>query len=211
MKTILLVASFSFCALFGQAQTVLVQPSGANKGYGSFKEFDIRRNNAMVQIAWQTTREEGNRGFEIEKKVGDAPWMMVAYVPSLAPDGNSSKTLSYLYGDNSLIEENTQYRIKQISINGLAAYSSIQALRPYANKVTVYPNPTPDGTVNVGFGSTSTFRDVQVLDLNGQLIQQWLSLNNTSQQINNLQKGNYVVRVIDRQTGLVSSEKIIVL
>jgi hypothetical protein len=74
----------------------------------------------------------------------------------------------------------------------------------------VYPNPSPDGRINVAFGNVNSLRDVQIIDISGQLIQQWLSVNNTNQQINNLRRGNYIVRVIDRQTGTVSSEKIIV-
>jgi hypothetical protein len=62
----------------------------------------------------------------------------------------------------------------------------------------------------VAFGNVNSLRDVQIIDISGQLIQQWLSVNNTNQQINNLRRGNYIVRVIDRQTGTVSSEKIIV-
>jgi hypothetical protein len=212
MKKILFITLLCSSYIISTAQTVLTTPPTRNSQYGSFKEFEIRNNNAAAQIAWQTAREENNRGFEIQERIGNGPWIIVAYVASMAPDGNSSKTLNYLYGDNSLLKENVQYRIRQIDINGHSFYSSIQALNQLnaINKIVVYPNPSPDGTVNVVLGNANSFKDVQVMDINGQLIQQWLSVNSANQQINNLRKGNYIIRVIDRQTGGVSSEKIIV-
>ncbi|HYK57107.1 MAG TPA: T9SS type A sorting domain-containing protein, partial [Flavisolibacter sp.] len=187
------------------------QPYETNEN-GYFKEFQIRRSNATVQIAWQTSRERNSRGFEIERKTGNESWTTIAYVASLAPAGNSNEALKYLYGDNGLPAGNVQYRLKQMDMNGRTTYSSVQTPdnSGLVDKVVVYPNPNPDGRVNVAFGRVNSLRDVQVLDINGQLIQQWLSVNNISQQINDLQRGNYIVRVIDRQTGIVSSEKIIV-
>jgi hypothetical protein len=200
-----------FGALQSMYATIFNRPNETND-YGYFKEFEIRRNNATVQIAWQTTREQNNRGFEIERRIGTEPWTTVAYVATLAPDGNSSETLRYLYGDNTLLAGNAQYRLRQIDMNGRTTYSPVQSLNSLGmvDKVVVYPNPSPDGRINVAFGNVNSLRDVQIIDISGQLIQQWLSVNNTNQQINNLRRGNYIVRVIDRQTGTVSSEKIIV-
>lgn len=212
MKKILFIILLGSSHIVSSAQTVLTKPSTRNSQYGYFNEFEIRKNNAAAQIAWQTAREENNRGFEIQRRIGNEPWTIVAYVASMAPDGNSGKTLNYLYGDNSLLKENAQYRIRQIDINGHSSYSSIQTLNQLnaINKIVVYPNPSPDGIVNVALGNANSFKDVQVMDINGQLIQQWLSVNSANQQINNLRKGNYIIRVVNRQTGDVSSEKIIV-
>jgi hypothetical protein len=67
-----------------------------------------------------------------------------------------------------------------------------------------------DGRVTVSLGKLNSLRDIQVIDLNGQLVQQWLSVNNNTQQINDLKRGNYIIRVIDHQTGTLTSEKLIV-
>lgn len=180
--------------------------------YGYFEEFEVQKNNASVQVAWQTTRELHNQGFEIERRTGAEPWTTVAYIATLAPAGNSSETLKYMYGDNTLLRGNLEYRLKQIDVNGRAAYSPVKTINSFGqvDKLTVYPNPSTDGRVTVAFGNVNTLRDVQVTDLNGQLIQQWISVNNSNQQINNLQRGSYFIRVIDRQTGVVSTEKVIV-
>lgn len=181
-------------------------------GRGYFKEFQVQRNNATVQVAWKTIREQNNRGFEIERRTGDEPWTTVAFIATLAPNGNSSQTLDYLYGDNTWLRDKVQYRLKQIDNNGRTTYSPIQSLNDYgvADKVIVYPNPSTDGRVNIAFGNVNSLRDVQVLDINGRLIQQWLSVNNSTQEINNLRRGNYIIRIIDRQTGNVFSKKLLV-
>ncbi|HEU4632962.1 MAG TPA: T9SS type A sorting domain-containing protein [Flavisolibacter sp.] len=200
-----------FGALQSAYAPIFNRPNQIND-YGYFKEFEIRRNNATVQIAWQTIREQENRGFEIERRVDNEPWTTVAYVATLAPDGNSNQTLNYLYGDNSFLKGNVQYRLRQIDVNGRSAYGPVQTLDNFGrvDKLVVYPNPSPDGRVNIAFGNVNSLRDVQVLDINGQLVQQWLSVNNATQQITNLRRGNYILRVIDRQTGVLTTEKIIV-
>jgi hypothetical protein len=200
-----------FAALQSMFRSIFNRPN-AQDHYGYFKEFEIQRNNAMVQIAWQTTREQNNRGFEIERRIGSEPWSTVAYIATLAPEGNSSETLNYLYGDNTLLNGNVQYRLKQVDLNGQTAYSTIRSLNDFAptGKMILYPNPTTDGRVNIAFGNINSLRDIQVVDLNGQIVQQWVSVNNTNQQVNNLKRGNYFIRVIDRQTAMVFTEKLVV-
>lgn len=180
--------------------------------YGFFRDFEIRRNTATVQIAWNTMQEQNLRGFEIEKRVGEEPWTTVAFVASMAPAGAANQTLNYLYGDNAGITGRVQYRLKQVEQDGRSVYSNVQTLDNNLeyDKVRVFPNPSPDGRVNISFGNLNSLRDVEVVDLNGKLVQQWLSINNTTQQISNLHPGNYVVRVYDRQTGTVRTEKLIV-
>jgi len=205
------LVTIRFGTLQATYASIFNRPNQPND-YGYFKEFQIQRNNAIVQIAWQTAREQNNRGFEIERRSDNEPWTTVAYVATLAPTGNSSETLKYLYGDNTPLRGNLQYRLRQVDINGRATYSPVRTINVLGeeNKIVIYPNPSTDGRVNISFGNVNSLRDVQVLDINGQLIQQWLSINSNSQQLTNLRRGNYFVRVIDRQTGTMTSQKLIV-
>lgn len=200
-----------FGALQSAYASIFNRPNQPND-YGYFKDFQVQKNNAIVQIAWQTAREQNNRGFEIERRSGSDSWTTVAYVATLAPAGNSSETLKYLYGDNTPLRGHVQYRLRQIDVAGRATYSPVQTLNVLGeeNKIVIYPNPSTDGSVNISFGNVNSLRDVQVLDINGQLIQQWLSINSGSQQLTNLRRGNYFVRIIDRQTGTITSQKLIV-
>ena len=179
--------------------------------YGYFREFEIHKNTASVQIAWQTAKEQDLRGFEIERRVENKPWTTIAFVATMAPSGNSNQVINYLYGDNSFLNDEAEYRLKQIDINGRSFYSAPRRINMLEDRnVVLYPNPSIDGRVTVSLGKMNSLRDIQVVDINGQLVQQWLSVNNSTQQINDLKRGNYIVRVIDHQTSIVSSEKLIV-
>lgn len=97
-------------------------------------------------------------------------------------------------------------------MQGRTVYSPAQNLNSLGlkDKMVVYPNPSTDGRISIAFENVNSFRDVQVLDINGQLIQQWVSINNSTQQINNLKRGGYIIRVTDRQSGSVTTEKVLV-
>jgi hypothetical protein len=194
----------AYASLFSQQGQLL------DRGY--FREMDIRLNNATVQIAWQTIREQNNRGFDVERRVGDGNWTTVAYVASLAPGGNSNQTLTYLYGDPSPASGRVQYRLRQVDLNGRATYSPLRTLNQHGlpEKMVVYPNPSTDGQVNIAFGKVNALRDVQVVDVNGQILQQLVSVNTSTQQITNLRRGQYFIRVIDRAQGTITTEKLIV-
>lgn len=205
------LVTVKFGTLQSMYAAVFSHPNQSND-YGYFKEFQVQKNNASVQIAWQTTREQNNRGFEIERKSGQEPWTTVAYVATLAPAGNSSETIQYLYGDRTLLKDNVQYRLRQVDVKGNTRYSAVQSLSMTGEggQAVLYPNPSTDGRVNISFQDVNAPRDIQVLDINGQLIQQWLSVNSSTQQLNNLVRGNYIVRIIDRVNGAVSTKKLIV-
>jgi len=179
--------------------------------YGYFREFQIHKNTATVQIAWQTSKEQNLRGFEIERRIENKPWTTIAFVATMAASGNNNQVIDYLYGDNTFLGDNAEYSLKQIDVNGRSFYRAPRRINPLENKeVVLYPNPSVDGRVTVSLGKFNSLRDIQVIDLNDQLVQQWLSVNNNSQQINDLKRGNYIVRVIDHQTGILTSEKLIV-
>ncbi len=180
---------------------------------GYFKEFQVQQNSSSVQIAWQTMRDQQNRGFHIERRSGTGTWSTVAYVAALSPEGNSNnESLQYFYGDRTILNDRTEYRLRSIDMNGKAFYSPTKIINAYGevDPLAVYPNPSRDGSANISFGTVNSLRDVQVIDMNGQLVQQWVSVNSPTQQVQNLKTGHYVVRVIDRQTGAITTKKLVV-
>ena len=114
--------------------------------------------------------------------------------------------------DRNPLRGTSEYRLKQVDVTGTSVYSEIKTV-PGLNGydgLTVYPNPSTDGRLNILFDDINTLRDVQVININGQVVQQWRSINNHQQQINNLLPGEYVVRVQDQLSGMVTSKKVIV-
>ena len=178
----------------------------------SLRSFTAARNNSTVLLKWETVTEESSRGFYIERNVGNNVWQTLGFVPTKAMNGNSSSLLNYEYSDINNAKGITQYRLRQIDINGKHAYSPIRAVRAGSQKgkTIIYPNPSNDGKVNVVFADMNTIRDVSLMDMNGRVMKQWKGVTNNNIQIDNLTAGFYTVRIIDTETGEQTVEKIVV-
>ncbi len=178
----------------------------------NFKSFTAVRNHSTVGITWVTSTEQNNVGFELQRKIGSSNWVSVAYIPSQAAGGNSNSALTYSYNDLNPTRGITQYRIRQIDLDGKAKLSFIQSVRGEGqhSKIIVYPNPSMDGKVNVLFDEVDAVRDISLLDMNGRTVKQWRGITNNTLQIDNLVQGIYNLRVVNRETGVQSIEKIMV-
>ena len=176
------------------------------------KSFTANRNHSDVEVKWTTATEQNNSGFELQKLVGAGGWQKVAFIASKADGGNSSYDLSYSYNDLNTTNGVTQYRLLQTDFDGQLKYSEIRSVRGegQATRLLVFPNPTSNGNVKVVFEDASGSRDVSLMDINGRTVKQWKNVTNNTLQIENLVSGMYNLRVINRQTGEQTIEKIIV-
>lgn len=176
-----------------------------------FKSFNANRRNADVLLTWETASEDNNRGFYVQRNNGSG-WKDLGFVASKAPDGNSTGDLSYNYTDaNNTSKGVTQYRIMQLDIDGKSKMSEIRQVRglTQSGKVTLYPNPSGDGKVNVVFDDSKAIWNVSVADMNGRIIKQFKGVTN-SVVVDNLLPGMYMVRIVDTQTGAQTAEKVII-
>ncbi|HMK16959.1 MAG TPA: T9SS type A sorting domain-containing protein [Chitinophagaceae bacterium] len=179
----------------------------------SLRSFTAVRNNSTVLLKWETVTEENSRGFYIERNLGNNTWQTLGFVSTKAIRGNSTSSLDYEYSDISNTAKGiTQYRLRQVDIDGKHAYSPIRAIRAGSQKgkTIVYPNPSSDGRVNVVFADVNTIRDVSLMDMNGRVMKQWKGVGNNNIQIDNLMAGFYTIRIIDTNTGEQTVEKIVV-
>ena len=74
-------------------------------------------------------------------------------------------------------------------------------------KMLIYPNP--GSSVNVLFGSSSV-RDISITDLSGKQIKRWHNYSDDNITINGLQKGMYMLQVIDKYTNAISNSKLLI-
>lgn len=165
-----------------------------------------------VALRWETATEINNRGFAIERNMGNDNWELVTFITTQAPGGNSSSPLTYTFNDMNSNKGITQYRIKQVDLDGREKFSEIRAVRGDSQKgnIIVYPNPSADGRVNVVFEDKKGIRDISLTDMNGRIVKQWKGITNNTLQIENLGTGIFALRVIMRETGNQSVEKIVV-
>lgn len=175
--------------------------------------FNAKRNNANnVTLTWQTAQEINSSGFEIQRLIGDGSWQAIAFVHSQASGGNSGLALNYSYIDNNSTDGVSQYRLRTIDIDGSYKFSEIRSVRgtEQGGKIILYPNPSSDGKVKVMFEDVSGAHDVLLTDMNGRLIKQWTAVTNNNIEINNLTDGLYSLRVINRETGEQTVQKIVI-
>ena len=133
----------------------LLQKALSNLGYVTPVEMTSFQANAginQVTLKWETVTETNNKGFEIQRKLGNA-WVTEGFVNGR---GNSTEVSQYSYVDNlnNFSGGDVSYRLKQIDYNGKANYSKEVEVNVVAGpkEYTLsqnYPNPfNPSTTIN---------------------------------------------------------------
>ena len=172
----------------------------------------VRINSSTVNLKWETAQEENSKGFEVQRKLPNGAWQTIDFVESKTINGNSSSPLSYEFTDRNNSRGITQYRLRQLDMDGKQAISQIRAVRGEGqkSKTIIYPNPSGDGKVNIIFENLNSTRDVSVTDVSGRTIKQWKGITNNNIQIDNLSSGFYTVRIVNNETGEQTVEKFVV-
>ncbi len=167
----------------------------------SLKSFTVARNNANVLLKWETTKESNNSGFVIERKTGMDAWRDLSFVSSRSDNGASGELLAYQYNDANSYKGITQYRLRQVDIDGRTRYSDIKAVKGLGQilaTVSVFPNPAQGGNFTVLFNDDETY-DLQIVDANGRVVKQFTSVR-VSKSISDLKPGQYLVIADNQQT-----------
>lgn len=177
-----------------------------------FTYFNAVRNGQNVNLTWQTSTEDKNKGFEVQRFLGAGGWQNIGFVTSQAVNGTSGTPLNYQFLDFNTSKGITQYRLKQVDIDNRANYSMIRSVRGDGQKgnTIIYPNPSSDGKVNIVFEDINGTRDVQVLDMSGRTIKQWRAITNNNIVVDNLNAGFYTIRIVNNETGEQVVEKFVV-
>lgn len=213
-QDLILVATLTGGPAGGGTVVILIPSSLCAPLPVTFKSFNATRvSRTNVALRWETATEVNNSGFAVQRNMGGGAWELLGFIPTQATDGNSSVPLTYTFSDvNNSSKGITQYRIKQVDIDGRAKFSEIRAVRGYeqSGKVIVYPNPSNNGKVNVVFDDAEGTRDVMLMDLSGRMLKQWKGVTGNLLQIDNLSQGMYSLKVLNRETGAQSVEKIVV-
>ena len=177
----------------------------------SLKSFTANRTGNAVLLTWETLTEWNNKGFAIQRNDGTG-WKDISFIATKAAEGNSNNSIVYSYSDINTTNGLSQYRILQTDRDGRKKASEIVTVRnkELSNKNIVHPNPSNNGTVMITFDENNSIRDVMVTDINGKTVQQWQGFSQNQLQITGLKKGMYIIRVIDKNAGTTSNEKLVV-
>ena len=177
-----------------------------------YKSFTATSQGSAVQLAWVTSFEQNNKGFEIQKLNAAGEWEKVSFVSSKADNGNSTTDISYAYSDNGTGSGTTNYRIAQIDLDGKIHYSEVRSVTITGDgsaRMQVYPNPTSGNNINVLFSEASE-HEVSLYNANGSLLKIWSNVKGSNFKINALTPGFYLLQSRTVSTNIVNTQKIIV-
>ncbi|MDA3614899.1 T9SS type A sorting domain-containing protein [Polluticaenibacter yanchengensis] len=161
----------------------------------SLTVFSVYKQQAHAKLTWTTATENGNKGFEIERR-NHADWSVIGFVTSKAPNGISNTAINYDFIDRDPNAGINQYRIKQIDENGKISYSHIRALNfESQSAISVFPNP---GSGKFTIQGLTGNENIKIYNASGQIV--WTGNNkNTVLKINleHLSNGVYKLEVSD--------------
>lgn len=153
--------------------------------------FDVKTNNKINILSWETATEQNNKGFIIEKSDNGEDWTMIGFVEG---NGSSNASLRYSFSDNNHNLTTVYYRLKQVDFDGKSSYSPIRSVFKESNhQINVYPNPASDLLTIEGI-ATGT---LEVFSVNGDLLSRE-DIRNQKHILNiqNLPAGMYLLRTI---------------
>ncbi len=169
--------------------------------------FNASRNNNTVSLNWATASESNAKEFVIERKT-DKGFEAVATVAAANHESGSA----YSYTDKNTFKGISQYRLKMIDIDGKSAYSIIKSVKAASavSDFTVFPNPS-FGNTKISVTDVNENNDVQLIDNAGRIVKTVSMSNKSSIELLNLQKGIYLVRIINKSNGDFVTKKLTVV
>ena len=134
-----------------------------------FVSFSAHRSNGAVQLIWNTANEVNNSHFDVERSANGSDWETIGQVAA----GAGNLTESYLFADESAPAAQTQYRIRQVDLDGNFQYSQVVLVGGTATaaaRATIFASGK---TVSVLLqNETGSRLLVRVITLGGQVLQQ---------------------------------------
>jgi hypothetical protein len=156
-------------------------------------------------LRWTTKTESNVKGFSVERSADGRSFVSIGYVNSLAPNGNSTSDLNYIFNDDNPQGAATYYRLRIEDKNGNFKMSNVILLR--RGKVNqlelsgLFPNPAST-SLNVVLDVPARDKvTLVVTDLAGRTLMQKAvtvetGTNTIDMDVSGLTKGTYMVRVI---------------
>lgn len=169
--------------------------------------FNAVQQDKSFLLTWTTSSENNNKGFNIERSADGKSWKSLSFVASKATNGSSSAAITYSYQDNSPLNGQNIYRLKQIDLDGTASYSDIRTVI-FANQrnVHIYPNPATD---RINIQGVTSGAAVFVYDAAGRAVYQTKASGTTVViSFNKLPKGLYFIKIVNEH-GQSSTHKVV--
>jgi len=153
----------------GRENQGVQQPVDYNSLPVTLVYFEARAVNEQVQVSWETTAEENNDFFTVERSKNSVAFEEVTRVN--AP-GNSNTLRKYSWTDAYPHAGISYYRLKQTDFDKSFTYSTIKAvkIKSLSSGVEVYPNPVSDYLI-LKDADEGGSRSYKIFDIKGKLVE----------------------------------------
>ena len=180
-----------------------------------FLSVSAKQKGAGVAVNWATATEISNKYFDVEKSIdGGLNWRLVT---TNKTSGNSSVVKQYNAYDAKPVAGTNYYRIKQVDMDGKYKYSITVNVKVNIDKTnaSVIANPFINN-IAVDFLSKSNQSITLTLsDVTGKRIatDRWAipkgSSRKTFDKVNGIQKGIYVLSIVDENGSIIYNGKLV--
>ncbi len=170
-----------------------------------FISFTAVKNDNTAALNWKTANEINVNHFEVERSIDGRTFNVINTLPAKNQQQNNYSVTDVL--NNQLLNQlQFYYRIKQVDNNGLFQYSNIAKVNwSKTMGVSVAPNPVKD---KVMVTTSASIKEIQLLNLNGQLIRSWKPVSSGQYSVVNIAAGLYYLRLLN--DAMIQTEKIII-
>ena len=169
--------------------------------------FYAKRNGNAVVLNWTSESEINAKEFVIERNSGSG-FVAIGTVAAQNRETGSS----YTYTDNNNSSKTvSQYRLKMVDKDASYKLSEIRPVKGTAavSDFTVFPNPSL-GNAKINITDISAATTVEVIDNAGRILKTIELKGNNAVNVDNLQKGIYLIRITNKETGDVLTKKLTV-
>lgn len=171
--------------------------------------FLVGRTGSAVALNWKTEIEMTAMNFEVQRSYDNVSFKTIATVAATV---NGSSTKSYSYIDNSNNSQSISYYRLKIVKQSEISYSDIKTVKGISAKAafSIFPNPAVNNS-RITISDISEPTRVQLLDNSGRIIKTLMLNNSNTVELNGLQKGTYMVRIIGSVSGTTEIRKLTVI
>jgi hypothetical protein len=172
-----------------------------------FIQFTAALTSGHVQLQWEVTQQDNNKGFNVERSTDGINWQSIGFIQGA---GSSAGDNVYSYTDDAPSNAINYYRLRQEDYDGQYKYSEVKEVnldQVNADVVAIWPNPASNQlSIRVPQLSKGSSQG-QVYDLSGKLVMlPVLQSGVNTVNIQNLPMGTYIFHLV-MQGGRVVNQK----
>ncbi|MBS1495477.1 MAG: T9SS type A sorting domain-containing protein [Bacteroidetes bacterium] len=170
-----------------------------------FINFTAAKKDNTIELNWKTANEINVNHFEVERSTDGLTFSVIKSLSAKNQQQNSY-TITDVPGNQLWSEPQFYYRIKQVDNNRLYKYSNIVRVNWISKMdVSIAPNPVKD---KVMITTSARVKEIQLLNMNGQLIKTWRPSASQQYSVANIAAGLYYLRLINDT--IIQTEKILI-